>query len=235
MKRQKQPTRKYDENEARRQNRVHGASFFKCCLLAPLLFLMRLWTRTLRFNFELPEQKKYFENAKNGHLILFWHGQLFTIVEVFKRFRTKAGVPMNGLVSPSRDGAWLATIFKLVGVKTVRGSTSRRGGQALLEMARLLDAGEDVAITPDGPRGPEHHFNQGAALLAQKSNSIVLLLAMNPRHAWHFNSWDKFGVPIPFSTIDIRAEMLPHDANWETMNTTELAHEFGEKLKNLAQ
>lgn len=231
MKREKQPTRKYTVSEQERQSRVHGASFGKCLLLAPLVFLGRLWTRTLRINFvDGDEVRRRISTDKNGFLIAFWHGELFTIVEMLKRYRVRAGVPMSGLVSPSRDGAWLAAIFKLVGVKTVRGSTSRRGGQALLEMSRLLKAGEDVAVTPDGPRGPRHHFNQGGALLAQKSGCTVALLSMKPRCARYLGSWDKFAVPAPFSTIDVRIEFLDHEARWETISTTELAKEFEQKL-----
>ncbi|MCR5184253.1 MAG: lysophospholipid acyltransferase family protein [Opitutales bacterium] len=234
MKREKQPTRVYSKSEEIRQSRVHGASLGKCLILAPLLFLMRLWTRTLRFSFEEGVARRL-GDERSGYLILFWHSELFTIIELFKRYRTRAGIPMNGLVSPSKDGAWLASIFKLVGIKTIRGSTSRRGGQALLEMIRRLNAGEDVAITPDGPRGPAHHFNQGAALLAQKISGGVALISMKPRRAWYFNSWDRFSVPLPFSTIDVKVSLLQHDPSWETISTTELAKKFGEDLERLGK
>jgi len=138
--------------------------------------------------------------------VVFWHCWLFIASEGHRRFRGKQ--PTYGLVSASKDGAWLAAFFELVGLHSVRGSSSRRGREALQELREVLAAGNDVALTPDGPRGPMFSFKPGAAILARRSGVRLLLVGVRCPTAWSAKSWDQFRVPLPFSRITLRSEFV---------------------------
>jgi hypothetical protein len=90
-----------------------------------------------------------------------------------------------------------------LGYRTVRGSTSRGAARALLESARVISGGHDLAITPDGPRGPAKSFAAGPAIVAQRTGAPVIGAAATARPAWRFKSWDSFMVPAPFARVHI--------------------------------
>ena len=112
------------------------------------------------------------------------------------------------MVSASRDGAWLAAFFRMLGVETVRGSRHFRGAEALRAMLAKLKAGHDVAVTPDGSRGPCYDMKPGALLLARSAKTPVLLLSAKFGRAWRLKSWDRFFLPVPFSRIELRCEWI---------------------------
>lgn len=172
-------------------------------MLWPLAMLLRLWSRTLRF--EIPEaDRRQFERQDTPVAFVLWHNRLFLVPEFYRRYR--AGRPVYGLVSASRDGAWLAALFSLVGMGAVRGSSSnlaREGASALL---RTLRSGRDVGITPDGPRGPRYDFKAGAVIVARQAKAPILLLGGKFESAWRLGSWDGFYLPRPFSVVRVRCE-----------------------------
>jgi lysophospholipid acyltransferase (LPLAT)-like uncharacterized protein len=134
--------------------------------------------------------------------------------------------PVNGLVSASKDGAWLTAFFKLLGISSIRGSSSWRGGAAMLEIIRKLEAGEDVGITPDGPRGPCYNWKHGSAQLALKTGHPLFLLGMRFHKASRLHSWDKFYIPFPFSRVDLLLDFVAVDD--PDRNLPE--HDFSERL-----
>jgi lysophospholipid acyltransferase (LPLAT)-like uncharacterized protein len=117
---------------------------------------------------------------------------------------------MYGLISPSVDGAWLSSFFSLLGIGSVRGSSGRRGTSALDELQEKLQRGANVAITPDGPRGPAKKFKNGVAVLALRSKADVFLLAIKYGSFWMLNTWDKFLIPKPFSRVNIDFRKVSH-------------------------
>jgi lysophospholipid acyltransferase (LPLAT)-like uncharacterized protein len=117
-----------------------------------------------------------------------------------RRHRT-AG--LAGLVSASRDGAFLAAILECFGVRAVRGSSSRRGPQALLELVTWMERGYDVAITPDGPRGPCYIVQDGALALAQMTGMPTVPVSYHLSWKLRLKSWDRFQIPLPFSRCEI--------------------------------
>ena len=135
----------------------------------------------------------------------FWHNRLALCVKIYFQFsrahHTAPGVA--GLVSASKDGAFLSAIFHHFGVQPVRGSSSRRGAQALIELNSWAQRGYDLAITPDGPRGPRYVLAEGAITLAQITG--LPLVPSSHHFNWKFslNSWDKFKIPLPFARCDI--------------------------------
>jgi len=109
---------------------------------------------------------------------------------------------MAAMVSASRDGGLLSCVLKHFRVQPVRGSTSRRGPQALLELTTWAERDYDLAVTPDGPRGPREVVQEGVLALAQLTGLPVLPVSYRARWRYVAKSWDRFRVPTPFSRCD---------------------------------
>ncbi|MGE9297273.1 MAG: lysophospholipid acyltransferase family protein [Puniceicoccales bacterium] len=166
-----------------------------------LAAIARAWCASLRIQPD-DEARRLLADPR-GTVFVLWHNRLFGIAEVHRRFRRPyVGRPIHGLISASKDGAWLAAFFDRVGIRAVRGSSSWRGVQAAREALKVLDHG-DLGITPDGPRGPCYDFKPGAALLARKANCPVALLSLNFNRAWRLKSWDGFYLPWPGSRVEL--------------------------------
>jgi len=196
-------TKYNNKSNGRKVLEIEGLSTF---LLWPLGLLMHLWGRSLRFRFPEEGQREVLENQESPAVILLWHNRLFFASEIYRRFRFRRNV--FGMVSASKDGAWLSAFFRMMGIGAVRGSRHFRGTAALRGLLEKIKEGHDVAVTPDGSRGPCYDMKPGALLIARTAKSPVLLLSPNPQNAWRFKSWDRFYLPKPFSTVDVRCEML---------------------------
>ncbi len=110
---------------------------------------------------------------------------------------------MAALVSASRDGAFLAAILERFDIQPVRGSSSRRGGQALIELTTWAERGYDLAITPDGPRGPCYQIQDGVMSLAQLTGLPIVPASLNLNWKIRAKSWDRFQIPLPFARCEI--------------------------------
>lgn len=230
--REKQPVRPMTQGEMARQRRVREIPFSQKLLLLPLSLILRAWLWTLRMKIS-PENKELIRRQTQSLIVVFWHNRLFISADLRRRFRPFG--KMNGLVSPSKDGAWLAAFFEFMGIGAVRGSTSRRGGQAMLEIYRKLSRGEDVAITPDGPRGPRYKFNPGAALIAQKTHCPIALIESRYHCAIRLKSWDGFILPLPFSKVEIIPKFYPYEKMWDHISAKALAGYFEQELLAITQ
>ncbi len=107
------------------------------------------------------------------------------------------------MISASRDGELLADAIKRFGFDVVRGSSSRLGASAILQLTNILASGGDAVITPDGPRGPAYELGPGIIFLAQKSGAAVLPVNMEYSSCWRLKSWDQFIVPRPFAKVRV--------------------------------
>jgi hypothetical protein len=107
------------------------------------------------------------------------------------------------LISEHHDGELIARIAESLGFRTVRGSSSRGASRALVGLARELEAGHDVAITPDGPRGPARSFAPGVLIAAQRAQAPVIAVGLAVESAWRLKTWDRFKIPRPFSRVRI--------------------------------
>ena len=131
----------------------------------------------------------------------FWHNRLFIIPYIFEHFTEgRRGAAMT---SASKDGELLAAILACFGVEAVRGSSSRRGASAWRELRRAAQAGCEVAITPDGPRGPRYRVNPGLVLLAQKTGIPLMPVRVTYSRCLQLKSWDRFMIPLPFARVDV--------------------------------
>ncbi len=125
-----------------------------------------------------------------------WHGQMLPILWGHRQ-------PTGVLISEHRDGEIIARIVARFGFFGIRGSTSRGGARALLECVRTLRDGADVAITPDGPRGPRHSFASGALVVAFRAKTSIVPIVANVSRKWTLGSWDGFEIPKPFARVTV--------------------------------
>ena len=125
---------------------------------------------------------------------------------------------LAALISASRDGGLLAQTFSNFGVTPVRGSSSRRGPQALIELVRALRQGFHVAITPDGPRGPKYTVQPGIVSLAQLSGCPIIPVGAKIQAKIQLRSWDQFQIPLPGSRCELvfsKPFYIPREATEE--------------------
>ncbi|MDF1502643.1 lysophospholipid acyltransferase family protein, partial [Roseisolibacter sp. H3M3-2] len=136
-------------------------------------------------------------SGEGGVVVALWHGQMLPLVAHHR----DEGVAV--LISEHRDGEIIARVVRAFGYETVRGSTSRGGGRALLELVGVLRRGREVCVTPDGPRGPRHTFAPGALVDAQRAGVPQRDVAAHVDRAWRLGSWDRFEIPKPFARITV--------------------------------
>jgi len=146
-------------------------------------------------------------NAPGPVIVCFWHNRLASCIKVYESCRKPyvSGRGMAALISASRDGAFLTGILEWFGVQPVRGSSSRRGPQALLELTTWAERGYDLTITPDGPRGPCYQIQDGIMSLAQVTGLPIVPVAFNLNWKLRVKSWDRFQVPLPFARCEVVA------------------------------
>ncbi|MGC9450550.1 MAG: lysophospholipid acyltransferase family protein [Oceanipulchritudo sp.] len=169
---------------------------------------VRAWQDTLEYT-NTEEIRRLMYGDEPGSLVLLWHNRLFPCIGAMMN-SGKANRRLHALVSASRDGALLSEFLRAQGILPVRGSSSRRGAVATRELFRILAAGDHVAITVDGPRGPRYRAQPGAALLVQRSGAPLYFLGAECESCWELDSWDRFLVPRPFSRVRIRMERFRH-------------------------
>lgn len=137
-------------------------------------------------------------------IVVFWHAESLAIAWAH---RHRGIAP---LISTHADGEIMTRVVEALGYRSVRGSTARGGLRALLEMARFVEDGVTVALTPDGPRGPRHVFSRGAIVLAQRTGRPIIALRVVASRAWQLRSWDRYLVPKPFAKVSIRYSEPQH-------------------------
>jgi len=133
-----------------------------------------------------------------------WHNRLALSIRLYQMANRIRGCHrrMATLVSASHDGGILAEVLERFDAQPVRGSSSRRGPQALREMSTWIRRGLDAAITPDGPRGPRYRLQEGVLSLAQVTGRPIVTVGVSVRWKFHLKSWDRFLIPIPFTRCD---------------------------------
>ena len=162
--------------------------------------MLQIWARTLRY--EVDDRAGVVSKPVTENYIgALWHNRLLIFPLVLRWFLpNRHGA---ALISASRDGDLLADAIHRFGYDVVRGSSSRLGASAILQLTEALAAGRDVVITPDGPRGPAYELGPGIIFLAQKSGAAVLPMNLEFSHCWRLGSWDRFIVPRPFSKVRV--------------------------------
>lgn len=162
--------------------------------------LLQVWARTLRFRVD--DRAGVIGQPRRQPCIgALWHNRLLLLPFVLRRYLPERDGA--ALISASRDGAILADLVCRFGYDVVRGSSSRKGATAILQLADVLALGKDVVITPDGPRGPCYQLGAGIVFLAQKSGCAVVPINLEYSSCWRLRSWDRFILPRPFSSVRV--------------------------------
>jgi lysophospholipid acyltransferase (LPLAT)-like uncharacterized protein len=179
----------------------------------------------------------YKANPTGPGIYCVWHNRLALCIPVYYGYpRKHTHTPgMAAMVSASKDGAFLAAILECFKVHPIRGSTSRRGPQALLELTTWAERGYDLAMTPDGPRGPGYVVQEGIISLAQVTGLPILPAAYHLDWKIQVKSWDRFQVPLPFSRCDVvfgKPVRVPRDASDEQREA--LRQELERTLKEIS-
>lgn len=165
---------------------------------------------TLRWKTEGFEHFETIRRAGHQPIMAFWHGRILPATYYFRN----RGIVV--ITSSNFDGEWIAGIIERFGFGTSRGSTSRGGARALLQLSRDLAAGRPAGFTVDGPRGPARISQPGAVWLAKASGHPVLPFHLEADRHWTLNSWDRTQIPKPFATVAISVGepfYVPRDAS----------------------
>jgi lysophospholipid acyltransferase (LPLAT)-like uncharacterized protein len=157
-------------------------------------WVVRLWARTWRVSVQVDPGLDL--QTKRPLVFVFWHGTQMSLTAVSRRR------PTCVLVSCSQDGCLQNGVMRALGMRVVRGSSSRQGASGLLSVIRGLRSGQDAAFAVDGPRGPRGSVKPGAELAARLGNGLCVPLGCAVRRKLTVRaSWDRFAVPLPFTRV----------------------------------
>ncbi|HVD95468.1 MAG TPA: lysophospholipid acyltransferase family protein [Candidatus Limnocylindria bacterium] len=190
--------KRFDQKLAKEKLKIEG--WLARWLIAFGFRLLQLWARTLRY--EIDDRTAIVGRPVTENYIgALWHNRLLIFPFVLRRFFPQRHGA--ALISASRDGDLIADVVQRFGYDVIRGSSSRLGASAILQLTQVLASGRDVVITPDGPRGPAYELGPGIIFLAQKSGAAVLPMNLEYSRCWRLGSWDRFIVPRPFSKVRV--------------------------------
>jgi len=164
----------------------------------------------------------HFEGNGRRPIMAFWHGRVLTATYFFR------GRGIVVMISENFDGEWIARIIERFGFRTSRGSTSRGGQRALLQLKRDMEQGRPTGFAVDGPRGPARKVQPGAVWLAKLTGNPVVPFHMEASSYWSLKSWDRTQIPKPFSMVAVAVGgpiEVPADADDATIEAKRAALE----------
>jgi len=168
-------------------------------LIPPILYIfIRIIFFLVKKRFHLPSSI-----PNEPVMVAFWHGKLLLAPFIYQKLRKR--VKIGVIISDHFDGEIIAKTMGFFGFETIRGSSSKGGIKALKESFRRIGEGYDIAITPDGPRGPFQSLADGIVSISQKKELEIVAFNYKASSYWELKSWDKFMIPKPFSTVDFYA------------------------------
>lgn len=202
-------------------------------VLAWLIYgLIRFISLTIRWRLQDPTQVLE-RTADRPVIFCAWHNRLALAMPAWRRhfLKRRPGRRVAAIASASRDGSLVAEVLRRFGAQPVRGSSSRRGLHALIELVEFARAGFDLAITPDGPRGPVYSVQPGVVSLAQMTQLPILPLSYTLSHKITLKSWDRFQVPLPFTRCEVRVgDLLEVPRHYRDKERTEVLGRIRENL-----
>lgn len=195
-------------------------------ILPKLIYLIMrlLWYTTFkRFHTITPVDERQ-------HICVTWHGELLMTPQAYRKVHP--GHKASAMISQHFDGEIIAGTLGMLKIRPLRGSSKRGAKKVLLEAFRSVRSGEEVLITPDGPRGPRHSMSDGAVALALKSKLPIFVMNYQCSSYWQLKSWDKFTIPKPFSRIDfymqsVSLEGMEMDEAGAYLREKMMAHTIG--------
>ena len=176
---------------------ISDYSFKQRCLirLADIVFyaLVLIIGKTVKFEVENYENYEKIIKADKIPIYTFWHNNIFIGTYYF---RNRKIIVMS---SKSFDAEYIARFIKRLGYGTIRGSSTRGGVGALVEMIKIMKRGFACGFAIDGPKGPKYIAKPGVCLLAKKTGNPIMPFVVIPQKYWTINSWDNLQIPKPFS------------------------------------
>ena len=166
---------------------------------------IRMYASTFRLTVE--NEEEWMNYLKNGGRVLLcvWHQQFFSAIRYFKNYKEYAPGLM---ISRSADGDLIAGVASRTGWRPARGSSSRGGKSAMMEVISHLKETGLAAHILDGPRGPIGKVKAGAISIALAADAVIVPFYISADRAWYFNSWDKFFIPKPFARVTLRYDKI---------------------------
>jgi lysophospholipid acyltransferase (LPLAT)-like uncharacterized protein len=175
--------------------------FLERLLVRTLSLVLFLWWRTLRVR--PGKTLRALCRSRDALIFALWHQHLFLGGLIYRHFRRPH--PSHAIISASKDGEWLAELFRLLGVSAIRGSSHRGAIGAYNAAIQMASGGNDICITPDGPRGPKHRCKPGVVRICKEANIPICAVRIREHCAISLKSWDSFKIPLPFSRVDLAA------------------------------
>lgn len=182
-------------------------------------WLIKLICSTVRWEVRGMDQLDGILARGNRAILTFWHSCIFGATWFWRR---RGIVVMS---SQSRDAEYIGRFIKRFGYGTARGSATRGGQRALVEMAECLQNGIDVGFTIDGPRGPAYVAKPGAVTLARHTGQAILPFHVAARRGFELPTWDRLQIPAPFTrAVILIAEPIyvPRDAAGEEIRSKQI-------------
>ena len=179
--------------------------------------LIALLGRTCRWRVDGYEHYEAVCATERQPIFAFWHGRILPATYFWR------GRGIVVMTSENFDGEWIARIIRRFGYRTARGSTTRGGRRALVQLRRDMRKGQPVAFTVDGPRGPSRSVQPGAVWLARLTDSPILPFHVEAKRYWSARSWDRTQVPKPFSRVAVAIGEpidMPHRAAESTLEAS---------------
>lgn len=165
-----------------------------------------------------------------GIVYVFWHAHLMSLTWLL---RYQGVVP---LVSEHRDGEYIARVLERFGFGLSRGSSTRGGSGGLRGLVRAAREGRELAVTPDGPRGPAREFKPGALVAARLTGHRVVPVGIGATRAWRLDSWDRFMIPKPFARLTaVFGAPVEVPRELDDAGVAALAREMGATLDRLGR
>jgi len=172
-------------------------------IIAPpiIYMIMRfIWyTSKKRFNFITPI-------SDHQHICVCWHNELLMSPQAYREIHKKQ--PSFAIISQHFDGDIIAKVLSYLKINSLRGSTSRGASSVLRQSFRAIKNGQEVLITPDGPRGPKYSMSDGTIGLALRSKKPIFIMSYKVDRFWELKSWDRFIIPKPFSKIEFYLQSI---------------------------
>lgn len=176
--------------------RLFKSALFRVCIVWLAAHYIRLVHYTSRRQVDVDDSALPYLRGELPFVVAFWHGRLMMMPMLCPPTRT-----MNALISTHNDGEMIARTMHRFNFHTIRGSTSRGGVAAAINAIRALQDGQNVSITPDGPRGPAMQVQGGIVTIAAKANVPIIPMTFSSTRHRRARSWDKFMVALPFGRI----------------------------------
>ncbi len=181
----------------------------------------------VRFIYLSSKKKFHYPNVSEEEplVVAVWHGDLLMQPLSYRNFRKNGKAKI--IVSEHKDGLIIKKVCEYLDIGSIPGSSSKGGIKALKNALRALKSGFDVAITPDGPRGPRFSIADGIVAISKKTDTRIVVFSSKPQSYWQINSWDKFVIPKPFGIIDF---YVSEPFSIEHLNLDEAKNYIKEKM-----